>query len=142
MGTSILSRFVEYSTRYPANPAIVVEDRSYTYADLNHLCSAICALLKAHDVTKGDRVGIVTESNIYTYASVLGIWACGACYVPVNPDNPIERNVGIIGDAGINVLLYAEKEDKARELSCSPGTKCLPISSRPWHIGSSGAHAR
>src|SRR6202022_4257712 len=129
MGTSILSRFIQYSIHYPANPAIVVEDRSYTYADLNHLCSAMCALLKAHDVKKGDRVGILTESNIYTYASVLGIWSSGACYVPLNPDNPIERNVGIIGDAGINLLVYAEKEDKALELTRSPATKCRPVSS-------------
>jgi D-alanine--poly(phosphoribitol) ligase subunit 1 len=130
MGTSILSRFLQYSTHYPANPAIVIGDRSYTYADLNHLCSAICALLKAHDVKKGDRVGILTESNIYTYASVLGIWSCGACYVPLNPDNPIERNGGLIADAGINVLLYAETEEHARELSRSPATKCRPVSNR------------
>src|ERR1700732_1256541 len=92
MGTSILSRFLEYSTHYPGNPALVVADRSYTYGDLNPLCSAVCALLKANNVTRGDRVGILTEDNIYTYASVLGIWSCGACYVPLNPENPVEHN--------------------------------------------------
>ena len=68
--------------------------RSYTYGELNGLCSAMCALLKAHDIKKGDRVGIFTENNIYTYASVLGILSCGACYVPLNYDNPVERNSG------------------------------------------------
>ena len=127
MGTFVLSRFIECSTQSPDNPAIFVDDRSYTYGELNGLCSAMCALLKAHDIKKGDRVGIFTENNIYTYASVLGILSCGACYVPLNYDNPVERNRGIIADAGIKVLLYTEKEDKARELSVSPGTECRPL---------------
>jgi D-alanine--poly(phosphoribitol) ligase subunit 1 len=50
--------------------------------------------------------------------------------VPLNPDNPVERNAGIIADAGIKVLLYTEKEDKARELSVSPGTGCRPLKNR------------
>jgi len=130
MGTSILSRFVECSTKFPNNPAIFVDDRSYTYSELNGLCLAVCTLLKAHDVKKGDRVGIFTEDNIYTYASLLGILSCGACYVPLNYHNPVERNRGIIADAGIKVLLYGEKEDTARELCVSPGTECRPLNNR------------
>ena len=130
MGTSILSRFIECSTQFPDNPAIFVDDRSYTYGELNGLCSAMCALLKAHGIKKGERVGIFTENNIYTYVSLLGILSCGACYVPLNYDNPVERNMGIIADAGIKVLLYTEKEDKARELSVSPGTECRPLNNR------------
>jgi acyl-CoA synthetase (AMP-forming)/AMP-acid ligase II len=63
MGTSILSRFIECSTQFPDNPAIFVDDRSYTYGELNSLCSAMCSLLRAHDIKKGARVGIFTENN-------------------------------------------------------------------------------
>jgi D-alanine--poly(phosphoribitol) ligase subunit 1 len=130
MGTSILSRFIECSTQWPDHPAVFVDDKSHTYSELNGLCSAVCTLLKAHDVKKGDRVGIFTENTVYTYASLLGILSCGACYVPLNYDNPIERNLGIIAEAGIKVLLYTEKEDKARELSVSPGMECRPLHNR------------
>src|SRR5436190_1177938 len=51
MGTSILSRFIECSTQFPDNPAIFVDDRSYTYGELNGLCSAMCALLKARELS-------------------------------------------------------------------------------------------
>ena len=129
-GTSILSRFIECSTQFPDHPAICVGDRSYTYGELHGLSSAICALLKAHDIKKGDRVGIFTENNVYTYASLLGILSCGACYVPLNYDNPVERNMGIIADADIKVLLYTEKEDRARELCASPSTQCRPLNNR------------
>src|SRR5215467_10841013 len=129
-GNSVLSRFIERSTEHPNSPAIFVGDRLYTYAELNGFSSAVHALLQANHVKRGDRVGIFTENNIYTYASLLGILSCGACYVPLNYDNPVERNMEIIADAGIKVLLYTEKEDKARELSASPGTECRPLNNR------------
>jgi amino acid adenylation domain-containing protein len=130
MGTSILSRFVQCSTQFPDNPAIFVEDRSCTYRELNSLCSAVCALLKAHGIKSGDRVGVFTENNIYAYTSLLGILSCGACYVPLNYDNPVERNRAIIADAGIKVLLYTEREDEARDLAVSPGIACQPLNNR------------
>jgi D-alanine--poly(phosphoribitol) ligase subunit 1 len=130
MRTSILSRFIECSTQFPDNPAILVEDRSYTYGELNGLGSATCALLKAHDIKKGDRVGIFTENNVYTYASLLGILSCGAGYVPLNYDSPVDRNREIIAEAGIKVLLYTEKEDKACELSLASGSACRPLNNR------------
>jgi len=130
MGTSILSRFMKYATQFPDNPAICIDDKSYTYGEFIGFCSAMCTLLKAHNINKGDRVGIFTENNIYTYASLLGTLSCGACYVPLNYDNPVERNMEIIAEAGINVLLYTDKEDKALELSVSRGTKCRPLNNR------------
>ena len=130
MGTSILSRFIECSRQFPDNPAIFVDEKSYTYDEFNGLCLAVRTLLKAHNINKGDRVGIFIEDNIYTYASLLGILSCGACYVPLNHHNPVERNMGIIVDAGIKVLLYTDKEEKARELCVSPGTDCRPLNNR------------
>src|SRR5215468_753947 len=121
---SVLSRFIERSTECPNSPAIFVGDRLYTYAELNGLRSAVHALLQANHVKRGDRVGIFTENSIYTYASVLGILSCGACYVPLNYENPIERNREIVADADIDLVLYAEQEYEARELSVSTGAKC------------------
>ena len=43
---------------------------------------------------------------------------------------PLNETAGIIADAGIKVLLYTEKEDKARELSVSPDTECRPLKNR------------
>src|SRR5215471_19251911 len=124
---SVLSRFIERSTERPNSPAIFIGDRLYTYAELNSLSSAVHALLQANHVKRGDRVGILTENNIYTYASVLGILSCGACYVPLNYENPIERNRNIISDADIDLVLYAERQYEARELSVSTRAECRQI---------------
>src|SRR6266498_2396240 len=92
MRTSILDRFVEHSTHFQDTLAIFINDRSYSYGELSNFCSALCALLNAHGIRKGDRVGVLTENTIYTYASLLGLWACGACYVPLNPENPDRKS--------------------------------------------------
>ncbi|BFU93659.1 MAG: peptide synthetase [Nitrospira sp.] len=70
------------------------------------------------------------EDNVFTYASLLGILSCGACYVPLNPHTPVERNVGIIADAGIKLLLFTDKEDTVRELCGPSGTECRPLNNR------------
>ena len=129
-GTSILSGFIECSTEFPDNQAIVVDGRAYTYGEFSGLCSAMSTRLIAQGVKRGDRVGIFIEDNVYTYASLLGILSCGACYVPLNHHNPVERNRGIIADAGITILLNTDKEEEARELCVSPGKECRPLSNR------------
>jgi amino acid adenylation domain-containing protein len=130
MGTSILSRFRACAARNPDSPAIFVDGRSYSYGEFSGLCAATSGLLRVHDVRRGDRVGILAENNVYTYASLLGILACGAGYVPLNPHNPAERNRGIIADAGIKVLLYTDQEETARELSGPSRTGCHPLNNR------------
>jgi D-alanine--poly(phosphoribitol) ligase subunit 1 len=128
--TCILSRFIQCATQFPDTPAICVDDKTYTYGEFNGLCSATSALLTAHGIQRGDRVGIFIEDNIYTFASLLGILSCGACYVPLNHHSPVERNRGIIADAGITILLYTDTEEMARELCMSPGTKCRRLNNR------------
>jgi amino acid adenylation domain-containing protein len=126
----VLARFIRCARRFPDHPAIGVGDRSYTYGELDRLSAGIAETLKAHDVRKGDRAGILTENTVYTYASILGVLSSGACYVPVNHDNPLERNVGIIADAGIKVLLYTDAEDRARTLCRASGIACRPLNNR------------
>ena len=130
MKTSVLSRFVEHLRRDRDSTAVFVGGKSYTYGELAGLSAAVASSLDGHGVRRGDRVGVFTESSVETYASLLAILSRGACYVPLNPENPIGRNLGILADAGIQVLLYADAEDAARALCMSPGTNCRAIESR------------
>ena len=130
MKTSVLSRFVDHLWRDRDSAAVFVAGRSYTYGELADLSAAVASLLNSHGVRRGDRVGVFTESSVETYASILAILSRGACYVPLNPDNPVGRNLGILADAGIQVLLYADAEEMARTLCMSPGTSCRAIQSR------------
>src|SRR6476659_10860540 len=93
---SILSRFVEAVGQSRDRTALVIGGESHTYGALYDLSGTISELLRAHHVKGGDRIGILTENSIYTYASILAVWSCGACYVPINHENPLENNVSIV----------------------------------------------
>jgi amino acid adenylation domain-containing protein len=123
MQTSILARFIAHSTHRGDSPALFVEGQSHTYRELAGLSAAIGTVLQRRGVRRGDRIGFVVDSTIHTYASILGILSCGACYVPLNADNPVARNLDILDDAGIRVLLYADEEEAGRALTRSADTK-------------------
>lgn len=129
-GCTVLSRFVAQVARSPRNNAMVFGDREYTYADLNELSCALCDLMESAGVKKGARVGVLTENNVYTYASILATLSCGACYVPLNPDNPFATNTNIVDDAAIEVILHAEEGLKASELAVAAGNRCRTLDTR------------
>jgi amino acid adenylation domain-containing protein len=130
MQTPILARFIDHSTHYGNSPALFVDGQSHTYRELGGLGAAIGTVLQRHGVRRGDRIGLFAEGTIQTYASILGIFSCAACYVPLKADNPVARNRDILADAGIRVLLYADCEEAVRALASSPDTQCEAIHTR------------
>ena len=83
---------------------------------------------RLHDagVRRGDRVGVrVASGSKELYASILGVLAAGAAYVPVDADDPDERArlvfgeaqvTGIIGDGGV----YLPSAPPAEPVSAAP----------------------
>jgi len=128
MEISILSRFVDCADRHADRPAAVFAGRSYTYGDLSGLSAAIATTLWQHNVRRGDRVGIFAESSVQTYASILAILSCGAAYVPLRTDNPVARNLDILSDAGIRLVLHTDAEAAASALAA--GTGCEAVQTR------------
>ncbi len=60
--------------------------------------------MRLHDagVRRGDRVGVrVASGSKELYASILGILAAGAAYVPVDADDPDERARLVFGEAAV-----------------------------------------
>ncbi|WP_299311819.1 AMP-binding protein [uncultured Aquimarina sp.] len=42
-------------------------------------------------------IGLVTNDDLQTYASIVALWLEGKAYVPVNPEVPFERNAKVFG---------------------------------------------
>lgn len=102
----MLAAMVQASNRYAMRPALVLDDRTYTYQELFGLAGSICEMLgNLH----GDVVGIAAENRMETYASILGVLLSGKTYVMLHPDYPAERNARIARQSGIDLLLYSGK---------------------------------
>lgn len=84
-----------------------------SYGELPNRIAGWQLQLQAMGVAPGDRVGVALDRSVELPLAVLGIWACGATYVPVDSSFPDERVRHIIENAGVRQLL-TEKEAKAR----------------------------
>lgn len=87
MGT-IYSRFREMVTKYPDSPAIIEDDRRFTYAQLDSMVNSILA--KFYD-NAPKRVGIVMHHGAEQIAAMLAVLKSGAAYIPAEPDLQQER---------------------------------------------------
>ncbi|RPH91160.1 MAG: non-ribosomal peptide synthetase, partial [Chroococcales cyanobacterium metabat2.561] len=71
--------------------AVLDETCPLTYQQLDHLSNQVAAYLQTQGVNPNTRVGIMTERNPQMIVGILGILKAGGCYVPLDPDYPVER---------------------------------------------------
>lgn len=81
----MLAAIVRASNRYAMRPALVIDDRTYTYQELFGLAGSICETLRN---LKEDIIGITAENRMETYASILAVLLSGKTYVMLHPDYP------------------------------------------------------
>ena len=57
---------------YPENEAFIIDDKHYTYAQLGEITASITHSLSE---IKDEKIGIVAENRIETYAAILAVLA-------------------------------------------------------------------
>jgi len=106
--------FVEQASENSENIAVIYENESITYEELDKKSNQIARYLNEHGVIRGDYVGVLAYRRIETIVNILGILKAGAAYIPLNPDHPEDRRDYILQNAGAKMQLmpetYEEKE--------------------------------
>ncbi len=93
-------------------PSFCIDNQFYTYEELGNLVAQIIEILKANTGNiKSKRVAVLCTDNINTYASIIAVWFCGFAYVPLGLHNPHERNITILKDAEVNLILSTRQLD-------------------------------
>ena len=101
--------FEEQVARTPEARALVVEDRHFSYAELNTRANRLAHYLVEQGVGPETLVGICMERSLEMVVGILGILKSGAAYVPLDPDYPAERIAYMLTDAGARILLTSTK---------------------------------
>lgn len=91
--------------------AFLIDNCFYTYGQLGESISCIMALLNEKQV-QNQRVGLVINNDIQTYASILALWLTGKCYVPLHPQWPLDRCLDIIDQVGLSTILDSSAETR------------------------------
>ncbi|MDN3204395.1 amino acid adenylation domain-containing protein [Algoriphagus sediminis] len=91
-----------------------------TYSELDRKTNQIANWLLANKVSKGERVGILIDKNIYTAYGLYGILKTGAVIVALDPAQPANKLKAIIKDCGIKVVLSIPSHQKTLDEISSP----------------------
>jgi amino acid adenylation domain-containing protein/non-ribosomal peptide synthase protein (TIGR01720 family) len=98
-------RFERQVARTPDAAAVVCDDESLTYAQLNRRANAMAKRLVSLGAGPEVLIGLCVERNIGMVIGILGILKSGAGYLPIDLSYPPERVAFMLEDAGVPVLL-------------------------------------
>ena len=99
--------FEEQVRRSPAATAVIYEDRSLSYAQLNEQANRLAHHLMEAGVGPDSRVGICLERSLEMVVGLLAILKAGGAYVPLDPSYPSQRLAYLLNDSQ-PVLLLAD----------------------------------
>jgi len=83
----------------PEVRAVVCEEHSLSYAELNRRANRLARYLRDHGVGPEQRVGICVERGIDMIVGVLAILKAGGAYVPLDPAYPVDRLAYMLDDS-------------------------------------------
>lgn len=96
----------EQALLHPDNTAVVFENETLTYRELNEKANQLAYYLKEEKGIKPDvLVGICLHKSIELAISILGILKAGGAYVPLDPDYPASRLQHMITDASLKTVI-------------------------------------
>ncbi|HEX6371119.1 MAG TPA: amino acid adenylation domain-containing protein [Longimicrobium sp.] len=108
-GTCIHHLFQAQVERTPDAVALVFEDQTLSYAELNARANRLARHLATLGVGPEVRVGLCMERGVEMVISILAVLKAGGAYVPLDPGYPAERLAWMVADSAVPVLLTQER---------------------------------
>ncbi|MFC5993493.1 amino acid adenylation domain-containing protein [Pseudonocardia hispaniensis] len=100
--TAALSR---QAAATPDAVALVGEDESLTYGELDAAADRVARLLAARRIGTEDVVAVALPRSAELVVALLGVLKAGAAYLPLELDHPAERLGYLVADAGARAVL-------------------------------------
>ncbi|PUA26609.1 MAG: hypothetical protein B0W54_22975 [Cellvibrio sp. 79] len=97
--------FEEQVALTPDATALVFQNTSITYAELDKYAERICAQLLNAGAGPEKFVGVMLGRSPGLIASLLGIFKAGAVYLPIDPEYPLERKAYQLQDSQCDLLI-------------------------------------
>jgi len=105
------------ASRYPDKTALIFENRSLTYSELNTAADRVASFLIAVGVEPGQIVGLWLPRGIDLLVMQAGIAKTGAAWLPFDADTPVERIAVCLADASAaGILICTGFETQLQQL--------------------------
>ena len=94
----------------PKKTAVRYKNKKITYKMLDILSRQLASSLISKGIKEGSRVGVYIHKSIDAVIALFGVLKSGACYVPLDPMAPVERQLLIINDCSLEYLIASSKK--------------------------------
>ena len=121
MSTLLPHLVTESAARFASRPALVMDGRTLTYAELESLSNRFARSLAGHGVRSGDRVALWLPRSIESVVALYGVMKAGAAYVPVDPGAPPARLAYIARDCAVAGLVTVAERAAALDETFAAG---------------------
>lgn len=107
----IIDPFLNALKQFSHRNAFCINEEFFTYQQFGQYISKIRRAVKEQN-TSEPNIGLVVNDDIETYASIFALWLEGKCYVPLHPNQPIDRCVDIVEQVGASLILDSSDETR------------------------------
>ncbi|MGB8194787.1 MAG: condensation domain-containing protein, partial [Chitinophagaceae bacterium] len=103
---SLIHLFEQQVRQRPGSIALVYENRSISYGELNERANQLAGYLREqYKIGREDFVAILLDRSEWMIASILATLKAGGAYVPIDPAYPQERIGYMIADSGCKAVI-------------------------------------
>ncbi|MFB7176086.1 amino acid adenylation domain-containing protein [Streptomyces sp. NPDC056257] len=117
--STLTALLAEQAARTPDATAVVFEGECLTYRALDERAGRLADVLAARGIGPESLVAVAVPRSLDLVVALCGVLKAGAAYLPVDPGQPEERNLGIMADAAPALVLSTGWE--------APGTPTLRL---------------
>ena len=106
---TVQEAFEEHAALSPGDVAVVCEDGSLTYGELDRRANRWAHHLQSLGVGPDVRVALCLERSLDMVIALLAVLKAGGAYVPLDLSSPRDRLAALLEDAGARLLITASR---------------------------------
>src|ERR1700722_18155070 len=110
----VVDRILDLAAREPDRPALRVEGARLGYGELAAAATRVGDFLRGNGLGPEDVVATALPRGGDSVIAVLGIWMCGASYLPTDLKWPRHRSESLLAEAAACVLEQAADGEVAQ----------------------------
>ena len=120
---TVTARFAAMRDAAPATPAVIDAAVTLSYSQLDRRANALAGRLRDAGVQRGDVVAVAMARSAMAIVALLAVLKAGAAYLPLDPNDPLERRAFLLADAAVSVVLV----DDLAATAWPAGVRCLAV---------------
>jgi D-alanine--poly(phosphoribitol) ligase subunit 1 len=109
----MINKINESLVKFSDRNALFIREQFFTYGQVASMVSDIHhSFYNLIPKLNPKHIGVILYEDIESYSSCISVLLSGCGYVPLNPINPLERNLEIINQADIRVILASNRDQE------------------------------